>query len=145
MTFGNIRPVKINHFSSRNPIFEVPMARRGQIDKFVAIGIPEARTGWMTEAVQNVSQSACAPPSITQQQQRQRGESKLQRPPSLKKERLQTPTRLSSTTTTPPPLPPAKCSAKPFMQDLTINLFVKLLRFLLPPAQKHSAAAAAER
>jgi hypothetical protein len=58
----------------------------------------------------------------TQLQQRQRGENKLQRPPSLEKEKLPTPTRLSSTTTTPPPLPPAKSSAKPFMQDLTINL-----------------------
>ena len=42
VTFGNIRPVKVNHFSPSNPIFEVPRARGGQNDKFVAVGVPEA-------------------------------------------------------------------------------------------------------
>ena len=44
LTFGNIRPVKMNHFSKRNPVFEVPRARRRQNDKFVTVGLPEAKT-----------------------------------------------------------------------------------------------------
>ena len=43
-TSGNVRPVKMNHFSMRNPIFEVTRARRRQNDKFVTVGLPEAET-----------------------------------------------------------------------------------------------------
>ena len=34
----------MTYFSLRNPIFEVPRARRGNNDKFVAVGVPEAET-----------------------------------------------------------------------------------------------------
>ena len=43
-TFGNIRPVQMDHFSPRNPIFEVPRARNCKNDKFVTVGVPEAET-----------------------------------------------------------------------------------------------------
>ena len=43
-TSGNIRPVKMNHFSVRIPILEVPKTRRSQNDKFVTVGVPKAET-----------------------------------------------------------------------------------------------------
>ena len=39
-----MRPIKMNHFSVRNPIFELTRARRRQNDKFVTVGLPEAET-----------------------------------------------------------------------------------------------------
>ena len=41
---GDIRPVNMNHFSPKNPIFEVPRARNYKNDKFVTVGVPEAET-----------------------------------------------------------------------------------------------------
>ena len=43
-TFGNIRPVKMNHSSPRNPIFEIPRARNCKNDKFVTVGVPGTET-----------------------------------------------------------------------------------------------------
>ena len=43
-TFGNIRHIKMNHFSQRNLIFDIPRARNCKNDKFVTIGVPEAET-----------------------------------------------------------------------------------------------------
>ena len=37
-------PSKMTHLSPRNPISEVTMARRGQSDKFVAVGVPGPET-----------------------------------------------------------------------------------------------------